>query len=452
MRVRISGPLKSHSVGIVFDSLASATGAPGFYPIGEGYTVLTVTGAVIDFAVGIYGPTDGPAREGGDRRARIDGIQFGAADSSVELSLSHIRHVRVYNLAGFGVRYAACWDTTFVNTSVEVCGTADQPAFDVVAALPQTCNESVWVRVHVELSVGRAMRVSSLTLSCVFLKIHSERATAVKGRFTWELGGACEYGSVRLHAVNPAEATAHFIGDQGSCRNLRSEGPAVSVDATGGTYRFDNPGALVMRSSLNQNGQIVVTGGSIGRLEAASNWLLIGTRIDTLQADFMPEQFHTVAQHCTIGLIEPKPGQTTAALDLYGCDVGALRLHAGQDRIRRVTLHDGTRARAAGALVIPPGSVLEIAVGAVAVGEIRLAGGALRLRGTIKGDLHIDGPCHAIAGGDAQVTGQVSSWSVPVAASLLGELPNGTRSKNLAPTAILTGWIKAGGAWIDQRN
>jgi len=451
MRVRISGPLKVHSVGIVFASIASKPGAPGFYPIGTGYTALTVTGAVIDFAVGIYGPIDGPVRNG-DNRARINGIQFGAPDSSVELSLSFVRHVRVCNLAGFGVRYAACWDTTFVDTSIETCGTAEQPAFDVVAALPQTCNESVWVRVQVELAIGRAMHVSPLTLSCVFTKIHSERATAIKGQPTWQFGGSCEYGSVRLQADNPADATVHFIGDQGRCTNLRSEGPPVLVDATGGTYRFDNPGAAIMRSSPDQNGRIVVTGGGIGQLEAGGNWLLIGTRIEKLQAGFMPDQQRIVAQHCTIGLIEPQLGQTTANLDLYDCDIGTLRLASGRDHLRQVRLHDGTRAGAPAGGMPVAASMLEVGAGATVVGPLRLAGGALRLYGTIEGDLRVEGPCHGVAGGDAQVTGQVSGWSAPVAGPLLGALPNGARSKNLAPTATSTGWVKADGAWVAQRN
>lgn len=453
MRVRISGPLRANSVGIVFGAIASRTGAPGFYPVGEGYTALTVTGAVLDFAVGIYGPLDGPMRAGGDRRARIDGIQFGGADSSVELSLSYVRHVRVYNLAGFGVRYAACWDTTFVNTSIELCGTADQPAFDVIAALPQTCNESVWLRVQVELAVGRAMRVSPLTLSCVFAKIHSERTTAVKGRLTWEFGGSCEYHSVRLQANNPADATAHFAGDHGRCTNLRAEGPMVSVDATGGTYRFDNPGATVMRSSPNQNGRIVVTGGGIGRLEAGGNWLLGGTRIETLQAGFMPEGQRITVRDCTIGHVEPQPGQTSGAIDFYGCDIGSLTSGAGRDRLRRMTLHDGTRARIpAGGLSLATASLLEVSAGATVSGNVRLIGGALRLRGIIEGDLAIEGPCHAVAGSDAQVTGRVSGWSAPVAGPLLGALPDGTRSKNLTPTATSAGWVRTGGAWIAQRN
>jgi hypothetical protein len=451
MRVRISGPLKVHSVGIVFTSVASATGAPGFYPVGAGYTALTVTGAVIDFAVGIYGPTDSPVRDG-DNRARINGIQFGAPDSSVELSLSFVRHVRVFNLAGFGVRYAACWDTTFANTSVETCGTVDQPAFDVVAALPQTCNECVWIRVQVELAKGRAMHVSPLTLSCVFIKIHSERATAVKGQPTWQFGGACEYGSLRLHASNPADATAHFVGDQGRCTNLRSEGCTVLVDATGGTYRFDNPGATVMRSSPNQNGRIIVTGGGIERLEAGGNWLLIGTRIETLQAGFMPDRQRIVAQHCMISRIEPQLGQISANLDLYDCDIDALRWTSGRDHLRRVTLHDGTRAgTSAGGMAITA-SLLEVGAGAAVVGDLRLAGGALRLHGTIEGNLYIEGPCQAIAGSDAQVAGQVSGWSAPVTTPLLGAVPNGARSKNLSPTATSAGWVKANGAWIAQRN
>jgi hypothetical protein len=451
MRVWISGPLKAHSVGIVFASIASKTGAPGFYPVGSGYTALTVTGAVMDFAVGIYGPVDGPARDG-DNRARINGIQFGAADSSVELSLSFVRHVRVFNLAGFGVRYAACWDTTFVNTSLEACGTAEQPAFDVVAALPQTCNECVWVRVQVELARGRAMHVSPLTLSCVFIKIHSERATAIKAQPTWLFGGACEYGSMRLQASNPADATVHFVGDQGRCTNLRSEGPTVIVDATGGSYCFDNPGADVMRSSPDQNGRIVVTGGTIGRLEAGGNWLLTGTRVETLEVGFMPDAQRVVAQHCTIGQIKPQPGQITGNLDLYGCDVGALWVNSGRDHLRRVTLYDGTRATApAGGMTIAA-SMLDVGAGASVVGDLRLAGGALQIRGMIEGDLRIEGPCQAIAGGDARVTGQVIGWSPPVAGSLLGALPNGTRSKNLAPTAVSAGWVKAGGAWITQRH
>lgn len=455
MRVRISGPLRVHSVGIVFASIASGAGAdaPGFYPFGAGYTALTVTGAVMDFAVGVYGPVDGPKRpDGADGRARINGIQFGAADSSVALALSYVRHVRVHNLAGFGVRYAACWDTTFINTSVEMCGTAEQPAFDVVAAPPQTCNECVWVRVQVERATGQAISVSPLTLSCVFTKIHSERVVAVKGRATWQFGGACEYGSVRLHASNPDDATAHFSGNQGCCTNLRSEGPSVSVDATGGTYRFDNPGVTIMGSSPNQNGRIIVTGGRIGQLRAGAHWLLIGTEVGVLKAGFMPEHLESVAQHCTIERIEPGSGQTSGTFNLHGCEVGSLLLESGGGKLRRVALRDGTRLRTpAGGLIISTG-VIEIDAGATIVGDTRLAGGALRLRGTIEGDLRVDGPCHALAGDDAQVAGKVSGWSAPVASPLLGALPNGTRSKNLAPTVGSGGWIRAGNAWIAQRN
>lgn len=451
MRVRISGPLRVHALGIVFEGVGVRAGAPGFYVSGGGFTVLTVTGAVSDFCVNLAGVDPrAPGRLTADTRPEVNGVQFGLPDARTEFSLSHVRHVRVYGLAGVGVRHSLCWDSTFTNISVEFCGTAATPAFEVTGSRTDTCNESVWTRLQVEQAIGRAIRIDARTLSCTFTKIHSERAVGRTGAFTWEFGGSCEYGSVRLQADNPDVASVHFAGDQGRCTNLRAEGLTVSVDALGGCFRFDNPGATAMRSHPDQNGRIVVTGGRIGRLEAGSGWLLIGTSIEVLQGSFMPAGQSSAARDCAIGRVEPAAGHVTGAFRLARCTIARLQLSQGSGRLRSVELHDGTRATSPERGIVIDAQLVDVDAESLIVGDVRIAGGALHLRGTVQGSLSVDGPCRALAGQDAVVTGSVRNWGAPVTSVLLPTEGNGRLSKNLGSGAV-EGWVRREGGWLPRR-
>lgn len=447
MAVRISGPLRSRGVGIVFEPAGyGGAAAPGFVATGSGYTALTVTGAVADFCVTVTG--DGTAdihedgRTDGDRRPRINGISFGADEEGGVFSLSTVRWVRVNNLAGFGVRHLQCWDCAFLSVSVERCGREGAWAFEVATRGPSTCNETSWLRLQVEQSVGGSIRIDPATLSCSFVKIHSERAVARGPGPTWMLGGACTFDSVRLTAGNPAQASASVVSSQADVRNLRAEGGIpVSVDASGGAVNFHNPSAL-FRPAANQSGLVNIIGGTVSVQALGAGWNLTGCAVSTLEVGFMPPDLGATLNGCSIDRLIPQPGSDQGELVLVSTRVARATV-SGRGRLRALHLVAGSRLFAEGGTLACADQAVTVDATSRIVGDVVLRRATFRLAGTVTGALAVEGPVHdARAADDATTGGTVKGWGPP---SVPGT--PGSWSVDLSRTSGLAGWRYAAGSW-----
>jgi len=457
LTVRITGPLTSRGVGIVFEPASyGAADGPGFLAAGAGYTALTVLGSVADFCVTVTGdgtvdiPENG--RIAGDRRPQINGIAFGSDDEP--FAMSTVRSVRVNNLAGFGVRHAQCWDSTFLSVSVERCGRDGLYAFEIAGDARRTCNETIWARIHVEQAVGGAIRVDPGALSCSFAKIHSERAIARAGMPTWLLGGACTYDSVRLSAMNPADARLAVIGNQTEFRNLRAEGGIpVTVDASGGTVNFHNPGAM-LQPAPNQNGIVNIVGGVVSVLGMGGGWNLLGCRVGRLEVGFMSPGMFSTLTGCMVDEMAPQHGSDQGELVLSATQV-ANAVISGAGRLRGLHLRNNSRLTAGGGTLACADQLVAVDASSRIEGNVVLQRVVLRLAGKVTGNLAVRGPVHdARADDNAAVGGTVSGWGAPsVPAS------PGAWSVNLATsvderakgTIPVIGWRYGAGAWRPVR-
>lgn len=448
--VRITGPLKT-KVGIVFDPASyGSAGTPGFVASGRDYTALTVLGSVADFCVTLTG--DGTAditEEGhiaGDRRPAINGIAFGTDDEP--FAMSTVRAVRVNNLAGIGIRHAQCWDSTFLSVSVERCGTAKAYAFEVAGDSRRSCNETTWARIHVEQAMGGAIRIDPGTLSCTFVKIHSERAIARAGIPTWFFGGSCVYDSVRLTAANPTEAGLTIVSNQAEFRNLRAEQEIrVTVNASGGTVNFHNPGA-VMQPAPNQSGIINIVGGVLSILGMGGGWNLFGSQIGRLEVGFMPAGMCSTLTGCVVAELVPQGGTDQGELVLNTTRVAAATL-AGAGRLRALHLNANTRLTGKDGALHCVDQTVAVDASSRIEGSLTLQRATLRLAGTVTGNLTVQGAVHDVRAADgAVVGGTVTGWGPPSVAA-----NTGAWSVNLAATAaraggrIVIGWRSVAGKW-----
>lgn len=456
-RVRISGPLFARSVGVVFDGFGYGDGNdPGFYVSGSGYTALTVTGAILDFAVTVTG--GGAARIAADgsfltdSRPRVDGIAFGSPDERHPLGSSVIRFARAFKLSGCGIRHTTCWDCTFQAVSVEECGNASAYAFEVAGSATQNCSESVWTRAQVEQSAGLAIHIHPNTLSCVFNKIHSERNTGIGDAPTWRLGGACTYGAIRLHAHNPGVASGMIVGQQTVVTNLRvdeADRVRILVDATGGGVSLVEAIAT-LENVPTQAGRVTVSGGAIRALRIGGGWSFHDCRLSQLEVGFMTPEGEARATGCVIEAFAPESGQTQGAIALTGCDIRHASFVRDRSRLRRVRLLGGTTC-----VLDAPGLVayqtIEVDAHSRLIGDVRLDHAALRLNGLIDGDLTVGAGPQSLAGPEAVVTGTASGWSYPRAADVLGPHRRGMYCKNLGIVAgdanTPTAWINDGARW-----
>ncbi|MCT8003879.1 hypothetical protein NZL82_18580 [Sphingomonas sanguinis] len=423
LTVRITGPLVSRGVGIVFDTASyGGEGAPGFIASGTGYTVLTVSGSVPDFCLTITGEgradIEDSGRIAGDRRARINGIDFGTNDAP--FAMANVRWVRVHNLAGYGIRHTQCWDCTFLSVSVERCGREGVYAFEVVGDARRSCNETTWVRLHVEQSIGGAIRIDPGTLSCTFSKIHSERAIPSGSMPTWLFGGSCIYDSARLTALDPAHASVSIIGNQMDVRNLRAEGEIrVIVNASGGTITFHNPGA-VLQPAPNQNGIVNIVGGVISLCALGAGWNLIGCQIGRLEVGFMsPGQWSTLTG-CAVGELVPQDGVDQGELVLNATRVASATIAAG-GRLRALHLTNNSRLTAKDGMLVCRDQFLGVDTSSRIEGNVSLRRASLRLAGVIAGQLGVDGAVHDARAEDTAIVEKgVTGWGSPTIAGTQG--------------------------------
>ncbi|MFS0774375.1 hypothetical protein [Sphingomonas sp. 1P08PE] len=453
--VRITGPLTSRGVGIVFDPASyGAADAPGFVAAGSGYTALTVIGSVADFCVTVTGEGHADITEDGklerDRRPRINGIAFGTDRDT--MGMSTVRMARVNNLAGFGVRHAQCWDSTFLSISVERCGVDGTHAFIVAGDAERTCNETSWLRVQVEQPIGGAIWIDPGVLSCSFVKIHSERALARKGVPTWMMGGSCTYDSVRLTAHNPAEATALIVSNQADFRNLRAEGVPVSVNAGGGVVNLQNPGAT-LQPAAGQNGTVNVIGGTISVMGMGGGWNLFGCRVSRMEIGFMPNEVRATATGCTIAELVAQPGAIQGELILSASRVEAAAITGNDGRLRALHLHQASQLVPRDGTLTCTDQMVTVDATSQIIGNVVLERAGFRLAGTVTGDLTVRGAVHdARADDGGRVGGRISGWGAPTVGGTTGAW-----SVNLQPEAgrigqrPVIGWRHAAGDWRPVR-
>lgn len=454
LSVRITGPVKSRGVGIVFDpAVYGQRGTPGFVADGEGYTALTVTGSIADFCVTVTGGEGADITEDGridrDRRPRINGIAFGTDDEP--MGMSTVRAVRVNNLAGFGVRHAQCWDSLFLSISIERCGRDGVYAFEVAGDPQRTCNETTWARVQVEQSIGGAIRIDPGTLSCSFVKIHSERAIVRGPGPTWLFGGSCLYDSVRLTAANPVAATVSIVGNQMEFRNLRAEGGIpVTVNASGGTISFHSPGA-VLQPARDQNGIVNIIGGVVSVLDMGGGWNLLGCQVERLEVGFMSAGVCSTLTGCTVGELLPKNGSDQGELVLSATRVSAATV-SGAGRLRALHLRDDTQLASKGGTLACTDQTITVDASSQIIGNLVVQRAALRLAGTVTGVLSVRGPVHDVrAENGAVARGGVTGWGPPSVPGTPGawsaNLGLGSDNARGGRRQAVVGWHYVARAW-----
>lgn len=274
----ITSALTMAGPGLVFDTVEygdpTAPPDPGLKVSGTGYTALTVTGIVTQFAVTVYGTGNA-----------ANGILFQNPQRGV------IQHARVHDLDGFGIKINKCYDCVWGALSVESCGNATHYAFSLNDD-GDTCNMSTFTHIQVEQANRKAVYISAATLGCVFVGIHSERATPNAADITWYIGGnSCVFDSLRLNSLAPeANATAHFHGTETLFNAPIVEGAVVTrLEGIGGySLTFASPnfqGTTGVEPS--QIGTITILGGAIITFSTDTLALRVfGTKITTLTVGY----------------------------------------------------------------------------------------------------------------------------------------------------------------------
>jgi hypothetical protein len=294
----------SHGAG--YNGTDISTAGPGLLATGSGYTAVLLAGYPQHVRFALYGNNAGS-------RPAINGVCMQNPAMGV------IQHIRVYGLAGFGVKINRMWDVIVHTISIEYCGTDSHYAFSMEEDT-DACNESHITRLQVELSEQRAVFIHPNTLSCSFTTIHAERqnvddtaATALvtgmayvisavgtsnfvlagasantvgtvffatgtttgTGTATpvcWNIGGgSCHYANTRFDIEAGTGEALIRVGNT-TFSALRLEGPRLTIEVTAGTSAsfldLDLDGGI--RELSGQTGAIVISGGKLATILA--NW------------------------------------------------------------------------------------------------------------------------------------------------------------------------------------
>lgn len=178
------------SAGFTFQGAGgiSMEGDAYLAPTGSGYTVLQIGSSratqINPFNVAVSA-TGNPA---------LDGVIFGSptAGPIANLQRSNIDFVSVVGLAGKGVEINDCFDSSFLNVSVNQCGTplagTNKWAFHIGNV--NTNSNMLWLgHVQVEASNGQAVKIDQGSLSISIGMLHSERTVGDGTDPTHDLGG-----------------------------------------------------------------------------------------------------------------------------------------------------------------------------------------------------------------------------------------------------------------------
>lgn len=467
LRPRLTGPVTIHNGSCVFDrqsftatgeSAGVSRGEPGFYVSGSGYTALTVSGICTEFCVTVCGGGDATTDAAGnitaDTRPNVVGIQFGnplgAANGT--LILSNISWARTTKLSGVGIRVTNAFDCRFGASLTEGCGDADGYAMSIEDG-GNTTNECVFTYIQSEFGKQKALYISPNLVSCVFLKIHSERATSKDGVPAWVLGPA-EYSAVRLNSMNRL-GRCEIVAQYGDIRGLKPENVRVAVNSTGGAFTFhDAQFSQGVEAMTGSNGIVNFFGCSGFFHNVQPGWHIQGGVADEINVGPCTAGYFPTVRDMQVAAL--RPTDSTAAVAVISSRVESLRSSQWADV--RITVN--SRAVAEGGAQTFAQMKLTIDSTSKLVGNITMNSVGLRCAGRIEGNLSLQSPRQTLFGATAEVTGTITGNGAPEGDSYLDGAPNGSYSKNLTPAAagaagaqyIVTHWQKVGGAWTECRS
>ena len=210
-----------------FGGIICADAFAGLYPIGSGYTAITIG---IDSLTNPFTGTDGSASF---RVNNLDLAVFGTGNTVNGIllnfiSLSVVKRLRAYNLNGFGVKMDWANNSTFEHISTEQCGQENNAAngyttvyaIDLVGGLLSAeINQNTFVKIECESSRDAAFHVDALAYGNHFCSIHSERASVTESyndQGSWVFGGSTSvFDSIQLQSFDNANTSgarlARFI-------------------------------------------------------------------------------------------------------------------------------------------------------------------------------------------------------------------------------------------------
>jgi hypothetical protein len=231
-------------------------GAMKISPIGTGYTVLEMGGAPKVINIDIEGTGNA-----------VNGLYL---NTVIRVASSNIR---INNLAGQGLKIAACFDCQFNFISVELCGTSLLYAFSMTDGSNE-CDESWFGHIQVERSGARAMFISPKTLNCAFGVIHSEQSNGNGTSPTHIFGGSyCHFAAIRMEANSNIIVSLQLVGS--FIGSLKAAGATVLL--AGGNVGSFAP--TEVHQLLSQ--ELQFTAGNV------SPWKIIaGAVTDTVTANF----------------------------------------------------------------------------------------------------------------------------------------------------------------------
>lgn len=250
MIVKLTAAITCSGPGFMFDAVPHGdSGGPGFLVTGTGYTALTISSQ----------PTtiQGTVRGTGNA---ANGVLF------QNPILSQVQKLRVHNLDGYGIKINRCWDCTFHDLSVELCGNATDYAFSVNDD-GDTSNMSHFGRIQAETCKRKAIYISPTALSCVFDNIHSEGITdRDAGTLAYVLGGSsCLYNGMRISA--PASNCMLRMESFHSTYIAARIEATVDVELEGWSssgITLIAPWLVTAHERSGQAGKITIVGGLIG--------------------------------------------------------------------------------------------------------------------------------------------------------------------------------------------
>lgn len=158
--VKLTGAVTCACKGFVFDSANYGDpNDPGFLVSGTGYTALTISGSPTYLRGAVYGTGNA-----------ANAIYF---DNPL---FAQGQKLRVYNLAGFGIKIEHAWDCVFLDISVEKCGSDAEYAFAIGTHAGDDSNQTHIGHLQVEKSLQRAIYIDANNLNLKIASIHSEQA------------------------------------------------------------------------------------------------------------------------------------------------------------------------------------------------------------------------------------------------------------------------------------
>lgn len=447
--VKTSGALTMAGPGLVFSECSFGdAGSPGLKLTGSGYVGLTVTGKPTQVRLTVYGTGNA-----------CDGVLF------QNPLLANVAKIRVYKLAGYGVKINKSWDCTFLDVSVEECGTAAKYAFSMNPD-GDTCNMTHIGRLQVETATEKAIYIDPSTLSCVIDNIHSEGATAAApGTATWQIGGArCLYSASRFSSASGVNAELSLVGEQTTFLSCAAEGTIPvklqGIAAPDGITVINPSFSGTTTLVLNQTGRVTVVGGKVETF--ATPFVTTSGSLVAFVA------LHTRFTTVTVGDCE-NPGPPTG-VQFFGCPIGTL---ASSSTNASATFTDCVISECSSLpgyrTVIRGGVLTSTAAPLAVVGTLETHGATLNANITAASGATILGHGTRFAGNIAQTTacsslfdagchcsGTVTGLGIPTVqphgtAGLGSIWSKGQRAHNLAPASGgAPGWActTAGGTGV----